>query len=119
MVTQHIGAGSREMRVVLEGSIRSIMAHLQRMDLGCVLLCGMWEVNLLQPCSLQTWWSWAQGGWAELCPREIPVWTGNDETSRTWVGCGHRRGVVMPCVVPTEVSRSQILWSQMKSEILP
>lgn len=47
------------MRVVLEGSIRSIMVHLQRMDLGCLLLSGMWEVNLLQPFSLQTCWSWA------------------------------------------------------------
>lgn len=40
------------MWVVLEGSIRSIVVHLQRM------LSGMREVNLLQPCSLQTWQSW-------------------------------------------------------------
>ena len=59
LITQHISAGSRETQVVLEGGIRSIMVHLQKMELGCMLLCGMWEVNLLQPCSLQTWRSWA------------------------------------------------------------
>lgn len=33
------------------------------------------------------------------------------ETSRTWVGCGHRRGVAMPCVAPAEVSRNPIVQS--------
>lgn len=41
LITQHISAESREMRVVLEGSIRSITVHLQRIDLVCLLLCGM------------------------------------------------------------------------------
>lgn len=42
LITQHIIAESREMWVVLKGSIRSITVHLQRIDLGCLLLCGTW-----------------------------------------------------------------------------
>lgn len=58
---QHMSAGSREMWVVLEGSIRSIMVHLQRIDWWSVAL---WDVGgefspaLLSPnlAILGAWW---------------------------------------------------------------
>lgn len=34
---EHISAGTREIQVELESSVRSIMVHLQWMDLGCML----------------------------------------------------------------------------------
>lgn len=36
----------------------SITVQLQKLDLVSVLLCGMQEVDLLQPCSLQAWQCW-------------------------------------------------------------
>lgn len=93
--------------MVLEGTVRSIMAHWQRMDssAACCFVGGEFAPATLSP---------GLGSWlGRAMPQIHFVWTGNGETSRMWVGCGHRRGVVMPCVAPMEVSGNQ-----MKSEIL-